>query len=100
VLFRSDIFGEKINVKILSGDHTSAAKRSFVKELGSGHVAAAGNGFNDVEMLEEAVLSIAVLEAEGCSPDILFKADIVVRSIDEAFMLLLKPKRLIATLRC
>ena len=91
--------GDKINMHVLAGENTVEAKRIFIKETGPEQTAAVGNGANDAGMLEEAVLGIAVLEAEGCSADILLKADIVVRNTDEALGLFLNPNRIIATLR-
>ncbi len=94
-----DSLGEGIQLMVLSGDDTTRAKRRFVQKMDSHHVAAVGNGANDAGMLEEAVLGIAVLEEEGCAAEILLKADIAVRHIDEALGLFLNPGRLIATLR-
>ena len=40
-------------------------KRTHVRALGSSTVVAIGNGANDVPMLDEAALAIAVLGREG-----------------------------------
>ncbi|WP_198005239.1 HAD family hydrolase [Methanothermococcus okinawensis] len=58
-----------------------------------------GNGNNDVEMLKNAELGIAVIGKEGCSVKALLSSDIVVNDIKDAINLLLNEKRLIATLR-
>jgi soluble P-type ATPase len=58
-----------------------------------------GNGANDVDMLAEAALGIAVLGSEGLAVPALIAADVLAASIDEALELLLNPKRLVATLR-
>ena len=94
-----EALGDIINVHVLAGENTVESKRTFIKEAGSQQTAAVGNGANDMGMLEEAVLSIAVLEAEGCSAEILLKADIVVRNTDDAIGLFLNPRRIVATLR-
>ena len=86
-------------VKAVDGEHTAVAKRNFIKELGLGCTAALGNGANDVDMLEEAALAIAVLDGEGCYAGLPVKADILVRSIDDALKMLLEPRFIIATLR-
>ncbi|MDF9409961.1 MAG: hypothetical protein A4E52_01011 [Pelotomaculum sp. PtaB.Bin013] len=74
-------------------------KKEYLLKLGKDNTAAVGNGYNDVHMLEEAVLGIAVIGKEGCSAEAIRRADIVVNNINDALDLLLNPKRLIATLR-
>lgn len=74
-------------------------KLDFLKSLGSDKTVAIGNGFNDVLMLEEAALSIAVIGKEGCAVEALLKADIAVADINAALDLLINPMRLVATLR-
>jgi P-type E1-E2 ATPase len=76
-----------------------ADKRRFVESVGPQHVAAIGNGVNDVPMLKAAALGIAVIGDEGASGELLRAAMVVVRDINLALDLLLKPKRLTATLR-
>lgn len=58
-----------------------------------------GNGFNDVLMFDAADLSVAVLEKEGTYAGLIAHADIVTRSIVDAFDLLLRTDRMRATLR-
>ncbi len=84
-------------LKILTtSDHTKE-KESFVKNLGNAF--AVGNGSNDVLMLKAADIGVCVIEDEGASVKSVINSDIVCRSIEEAFELLIKPKRIIATLR-
>lgn len=78
---------------------TGAEKRAYVQALGANHVIAMGNGANDVLMLEEAALGIAVLGQEGLCTDALRVADVVVCSPCDGLDLLLHPARLAATLR-
>jgi P-type E1-E2 ATPase len=77
----------------------AAQKASFVRELGGESVCAVGNGANDAGMLREAELAIAVLGEEGLAVETLNAADAVVPSVTVALDLLLKPLRLMATLR-
>ena len=77
----------------------AAQKASFVRELGGETVCAVGNGANDAGMLREAKLAIAVLGAEGLAAETLTAADVVVPHANAALDLLLKPLRLVATLR-
>jgi P-type E1-E2 ATPase len=74
-------------------------KAALINQLSPEHVVAIGNGANDIDMLKDAVIGIAVLGPEGASAETLLAADVVVTSISDAFDLLLIPKRLIATLR-
>lgn len=74
-------------------------KAAFVRELGAERVIAVGNGGNDVGMLGEAALGIAVIGAEGLNVAALNAADVVVASTLDALDLLLNPSRLVATLR-
>jgi P-type E1-E2 ATPase len=74
-------------------------KFMFVNELGHQHTVAIGNGCNDAWMLEAAAVGIAVLGTEGLNTEALRGADVVVLSILDALDLLLRPRRLIATLR-
>ncbi len=91
--------GGKVKVHVLQGDYTLEAKRTLIKELGPGQTAAVGNGANDAGLLEEACLSVAVLEKEGCAAEVLSRANILVRSTDDALKLFLNTRRIIATLR-
>ena len=71
-------------------------KAAFVAALGAEQVVALGN---DVGMLAAAAIGIAVLGTEGLNVEALQAADVVAGSIFDALDLLLKPKRLIATMR-
>ncbi|AEH44834.1 hypothetical protein Thein_0960 [Thermodesulfatator indicus DSM 15286] len=74
-------------------------KLKYVEELGAKNVCAIGNGSNDALMLAEAGLGIAVLMEEGMSREAFLAADVLVKDINDALDLLLKPLRLKATLR-
>jgi P-type E1-E2 ATPase len=74
-------------------------KAEVVRRLGSDGTVAIGNGANDVQMLKEAALGIAVVGPEGASADLLGSADVVTNSILDALDLLIIPRRLVATLR-
>lgn len=81
-----------------SSDHTYE-KEQFIRSLPESRAVAIGNGANDLRMLEEAALAVAVIGQEGCALETLLKADIVVHSIEDGLRLFLNPQRLIATLR-
>jgi len=74
-------------------------KRNFLLQLGKDNVCAIGNGYNDIYMIKEAALGIAVAGREGCSVEAVKNADILVNDINDALDLFLKSKRLVATLR-
>jgi soluble P-type ATPase len=74
-------------------------KMRYVQQLGAESVIAFGNGMNDHGMLRLAALGVVVATPEGMALRALQAADIVVRTPLDALDLLLKPKRLIATLR-
>jgi len=96
---KAQLEGYGAQIKILSsGDHTQE-KADFVRELGADSCIAIGNGNNDALMLETAAIGIALMGDEGCSKDTLLSADVICKSITEALSLVLKTKRLIATLR-
>jgi soluble P-type ATPase len=89
----------ELDVLVLSSaDHTEE-KAAYLQKLGAENTVAIGNGNNDVKMLKRAVLSMAVMGDEGCAKETLLASDIVCKNIVSAMELLLKPKRLIATLR-
>lgn len=75
------------------------AKLRFVQRLGADRACAVGNGRNDRRMVKAAALGIAVVEGEGAASETLIVADVSVRSVIDAFDLLLHPLRLVATLR-
>lgn len=105
-LLTADTYGtaraqcEPLGVQVHTFPRGGAAvpKGNFVSRL-SGGVACFGNGFNDMAMFDGADLAVAVLEGEGACAALLSHADVAVRSIAEGLDLLLKPRRLRATLR-
>jgi soluble P-type ATPase len=84
---------------ILDAGNQAEAKRDFVQGLGAAHVVAIGNGRNDRMMLDAARLGIAVCGTEGGAVESMQASDIVVHHVVDALDLLLKPNRLLATLR-
>lgn len=80
--------------EIVHGDE----KMRYVQNLGPINVIAFGNGANDASMLRLAAIGVVVLTPEGISTRAMQGADIVAYSPMYAIDLVLKPKRLIATL--
>ncbi len=92
----SDMNAELIKIP---EEDSKQRKLGFLKTLDLEMTVAIGNGSNDQLILREAALGIAVLGDEGVSISAIKSADIAVKNIQNALDLLLKPKRLIATLR-
>jgi soluble P-type ATPase len=90
-----------MNVELIKIPEESSkmGKFEFLKTLNLELTVVIGNGANDQLTLKEAALGIAVLGDEGVSVSAMKSADIVVKSVLDALDLLLKPKRLIATLK-
>ncbi len=104
VVMTADTFGTAraalarlpVAVRVVRGGRD---KRRLVRSLGRERVAVVGNGANDVPMFEEAALGIAVCGTEGMVAELARAATIVVGDVNDAIDLLLRPKRLLATLR-
>ena len=84
-------------IKVL-GEDSKQGKLDFLRTLNPEMTVAIGNGSNDQLILKEAAFGIAVLGDEGVSVTAIKSADIVVKNIQNALDLFLKPRRLITTL--
>jgi soluble P-type ATPase len=96
---REELKDLPLKTVVITGADQDLQKEDYVKKLGQDHVVAVGNGNNDRRMLNSARLGIAVIEGEGASAQAIMAATVVVRSITDAFALLLNPTRCTATLR-
>jgi P-type E1-E2 ATPase len=92
---------EHLPVAMRIFDRSDAAKNKaeIAEKLGGENCLCVGNGYNDGQMFEACGLAVAVIGEEGCAVQSLIKADLVCMSIKDAFNLILKPKRMIASLR-
>lgn len=88
-----------ICLRTFESDYVADAKLAVIEQLGGESCVAIGNGRNDIKMLQQAALSIAVLDQEGIYAPLLINADVATKSIEDALAMLLDEKRLIATLR-
>lgn len=88
-----------IDIIVIGSDADGQEKARYVREWGAETTVVVGNGVNDQPMFFIGALKIAVLGAEGVSSGVLAASTIVVKSPEDAIRLLLKPQRLIATLR-
>lgn len=91
---------DHIGIKVETFPRAGAAecKLEIVQALGE-NVMCVGNGYNDVLMFDAAGLSVAVIEREGTYAGLIAHANIVTKSILDAFDLLLYKDRMRATLR-
>ena len=93
----ADIKG--VNLTIIDRGMEAEQKRDFVRSCGRENTICFGNGANDKEMFTEAALAVGVIGPEGAYQPTLARAQVVVTSPRSAISLLLKPTRLVATLR-
>ena len=91
--------GLPLKIQTFPTDGASDEKLAVVEGLGEDRCIAIGNGRNDKLMCRASALAIAVMEQEGMCGRLLGEADVCTRNIEDALDLLLRPKRLIATLR-
>lgn len=95
-----EIAGIPCMLTVISQHKQTAEKAAYVEKLGTDSVIAVGNGRNDQMMLEVAALGVVIIQEEGAATAAVLAADIIVPGINAALDLLLKSKRLVATLRC
>ena len=88
-----------LEVIVFDNNEARISKKEIVEKLGSDRCIAIGNGYNDGLMLLKSKLGIAVMGEEGMSLKAIENADVVCRNIEDALDLIIKEKRLIATLR-
>jgi P-type E1-E2 ATPase len=92
---------EDIDIKIyrIEAGKENAQKLALVQQLGKENTICIGNGSNDVSMFKESALGICVAGREGASAEAITSSDLIISDINDALDLLLKPDRLVATLR-
>jgi len=83
----------------IEGADQARQKKEFVARIGAEKTIAVGNGYNDHLMVQEAALGIAVIGREGAAKETVCNADVVVKELEDALDLILKPLRHQATLR-
>lgn len=88
-----------VNIMTFPNEDSGFYKKEIVRKLGGRNTLCIGNGYNDIPMFKEAILSIAVIEGEGASSKLILNADIVTKSIIDAIKLILDENRMKATLR-
>ena len=84
---------------IIEEGREAEQKLELIRGLGPECSVVIGNGANDALMLEESAIGICVVGREGASTAALLASDVVVTDIRDALDLLIKPQRLVATLR-
>jgi len=94
-----ELAGVPCRIAVIPPENQAVAKVEYVDELGFDNTVCVGNGRNDHLMLDEAIISIALIQAEGAASETIAAADVVCTDIISALELLMHPKRLSATLR-
>ncbi len=84
---------------VISNKNQDQKKLSYLKTLGIHQTICVGNGANDVLMLDESIIGIAVLGEEGIASDAISASDHMVKNIRDVFGFFKTPERLVATLR-
>ncbi len=93
-----ELKGLKLNINILQGE-AGTQKLQKLNELGAEYCAAIGNGNNDVLMLKNARLSIAVINKDGCFAKLINEADIVACSTNDVLDGLIDTRKIVSLLR-
>ena len=91
--------GLPAQIHLFPKDQVALEKARLGRVLGKAHAACLGNGKNDLLMVEEAALSIVIIGREGAYAKTALVADLWVFTSIDGLDLLLKPHRLIASLR-
>ena len=88
-----------LEIALIKAGKEAEQKGEILEKLGPAQTVAFGNGANDALMLRKASLGICVMHGEGICLQALLASDLLVANAEEALDLLLKPARLVATLR-
>jgi len=96
---RNQLAGVACQLSVIPLENQVQAKVDYVRQLGCEGAVCIGNGRNDMLMIKEAALGIAVIQAEGACTEAILAADVVTNSLLAALDLLIHPLRLTATLR-
>jgi soluble P-type ATPase len=97
-----DRIADELGIKAIHIPKSKSEKESkltSLRVLNPEHTIVIGNGNNDIEIITQSKIGIAVLGNEGLSIQSLISSDLIVHSISDAFKILLDEKALIATLR-
>jgi soluble P-type ATPase len=97
-----DRIADELGIKAIHIPKSKSEKESkltSLRVLNPEHTIVIGNGNNDIEIITQSKIGIAVLGNEGLSIQSLISSDLIVQSISDAFKILLDEKALIATLR-
>lgn len=88
----------KAEIFFVKEEESSSQKLELLLNLGPSRSIVIGNGMDDVRMMEEAGLSMAIIGKEGISGELIQTADLIFTDIIDALDFLLKPLRQKATL--
>lgn len=93
-----ELKGISCKLILLSAKGQQQEKEKYITALAADSVSI-GNGRNDLLMLRQSAIGIAVIQKEGVAAQTLATADLLCNTIFDAIDILNNPVRLIATLR-
>lgn len=96
---QKELAGVNCKVVRIPEESQDASKLDYLLRLGKDTTLCVGNGRNDMLMLKESAIGIALVLDEGVCVESLLAADIACKSIMDVFAYLKTPNRLKATLR-
>lgn len=96
---REECKGIDAEILTFPKENAGESKRDIVEKLGPSKTITIGNGYNDIPMFKESILSIGVMEGEGIASHLIKHADIVVGSIIEGIRIVSSKNMVKATLR-
>lgn len=88
----------KADLFFIKEEEASLQKLELLLNLGPSRSVVIGNGMDDVRMIKEAGLSMAIIGKEGTSGELIRTADLIFTNMIDALDFLLKPLRQKATL--
>lgn len=88
----------KAELLFVNEEESSLKKLEFLLNLVPSRTVVIGNGMDDVRVMKEAGLSIAIIGKEGVSGELIQTADLLFTNMIDALDFLLKPLRQKATL--
>ncbi len=88
----------KAELYFVNEEESASQKLELLLNLGASRTAVIGNGMDDIRMMKEAGLSMAIIGKEGTSGELIQSAHLIFTNMVDALDFLLKPLRQKATL--
>ncbi len=88
----------KAELYFVNEEESASQKLELLLNLGASRTAVIGNGMDDIRMMKEAGLSMAIIGKEGTSGELIQSAHLIFTNMVDALDFLLKPLQKKATL--